>query len=886
LTRTRDRVGRESATEVRRRFEAILEQVQNSSRLVGSEPGSGPGFSHAETELRVTLAFPDAYEVGISNQAIQILYHLAREVRGVGVERAYLPWVDVLGRMREADVPLLSVETWTRVCETHVLGISLQHELNFSNVLELLDVSRIPLRSCDRGEDDPLVLAGGPATANFLPMAPFFDAVVVGDGEEVFPEVLGALREGMLGGESRNARLSRLARLKGVCVPGPGAVVERRVLTSLAGAPYPTESLVPLAAGIHDRAWVEVMRGCSRGCRFCQAGMWYRPVRERTRDEILSMAAGQLCATGHDELALSSLSTTDYSGLESLLAELALRHPEVRVALPSLRVDSAAVRLGHLVSPSGTSLTLAPEAGSQRMRDVINKNVTEEDVLSAAREAFAAGRTTLKLYFMIGLPTETDEDVRAIVELCGRLCHLGRQMLGRQTSRLRLNISVTNFIPKPFTPFQWEAMADRETLRRRQELLRSGLSRLPARLALHGVDNSYLEAALARGGEEMADVIEAAWRAGARFDSWTEQERPLAWAGAFGAAGLSAEGLATTALEADAPLPWDVITGAVTREYLWAEHQRALTGSTTADCRWSVCSECGACSGPVRIELAHSDDAGAGTGTCPALSAPSAAEETGAAAAGVLPPRPILQYLAKFSVTGRARFVAHLDSLQLLRRAIRGAGGRLALSQGMRPKPLLSLALPRGVGVESHGELLQFALAESPPADFVPRLEHGLPPGFHLEHLERYEERRPVAARVTGTRYRLHVAEDVEMPEARALRDSQGGVVQGDLGEALTLAASRYTGLDKLLVERVRAGVSRTLDVHAYVAVIEIGPADAEVAPGEGCGLQDPGVMVEYECRVTPFGTARPADVVEALARLSGRTLRLVRAERLEISLT
>ncbi|MBC7293501.1 MAG: radical SAM protein, partial [Thermoleophilia bacterium] len=352
------------------------------------------------------------------------------------------------------------------------------------------------------------------------------------------------------------------------------------VAVRLEDADYPSTPLVPLCAGVHDRAWVEIMRGCTRGCRFCQAGMWYRPVRERQPRTILALASQILAQTGYEELALASLSTTDYSCLEELLAELVRVHPEVRISLPSLRVDSAAVRLAHLYSPTGPSLTLVPEAGSQRLRDVINKNVTEADVFAAAEEAFRQGRTTLKLYFMIGLPTETEADVEAIAELCLRLREQGRRLLGTRANRLQLNISVNNFVPKPFTPFQWVPMADIETLRRRQDILRTRLRRPGIRLALHDIYKSHLEAALARGGEEMAGVILGAWERGARFDSWTEQFKKEAWEAALAEAGHTAEELATKELSRDATLPWDIILGVVEKQFLWEEWERALRGET------------------------------------------------------------------------------------------------------------------------------------------------------------------------------------------------------------------------------------------------------------------------------------------------------------------
>ncbi len=484
-------------------FETILAGIRQPARLIGEEAGAGPGFSGEPAELRVVLGFPDTYEIAISNQAIQILYHLARREEGVGVERAYLPWVDAIAEMRRLNVPLLTLETWTPVADAHLLAVTLQHEFHYTNLLEMLHLAGIPLHAALRTEEHPLVLAGGPACANFAPVGRFVDAVAVGDGEELFPEILAEMAAARHGGAARAETKRRLGLIDGVFVPGSSSRVRRRAVARLEGAPYPPSCLVPLVAGVHDRAWVEVMRGCTRGCRFCQAGMWYRPVRERPPAEVLELAGDELAETGHQELAFASLSTTDYSCLQEVLTGVAAAHPEVRLSLPSLRVDTASVRLAWLASPTGGSLTLAPEAGSQRMRDIINKNVTESDVLTAAEEAFRTGRTTLKLYFMIGLPWETDDDVLAIADLCLKVRQAGRDILAGRAGRLQLNVSVNTFVPKPFTPFQWAAMADRETLQRRQGLLRARLRKPGIRLAMSDPGKSYLEAALARGDEQM-----------------------------------------------------------------------------------------------------------------------------------------------------------------------------------------------------------------------------------------------------------------------------------------------------------------------------------------------------------------------------------------------
>lgn len=844
------------------RFLEILGRVSQPARLIGAEIGAGPGFGHgpdADGRLRVVLAFPDTYEIGISNQALQILYHLARCARGVAVERAYLPWVDVRAEMKKAEVPLLTLESWTPAAESDLLGVTLQHEFNYTNVLEMLDMAALPVRAHDRGEGMPLVMGGGPATADFLPVAPFFDAFAVGDGEEMFPEILHLLAEAKKRGIGRRETKERLSRVDGVYVPGVSRTVRRRVVVRLEDAPYPTDCLVPLTAGVHDRAWVEVMRGCTRGCRFCQAGMWYRPVRERRPETVMEMAGAQLEASGHQELALASLSTTDYSGLEPVLRGLVQERPEVRLSLPSLRVDSAAVRLAHLASPTGPSLTLAPEAGSQRMRDLINKNVSDDDIMAAAEEAFRGGCTTLKLYFVIGFPLETDEDVHAIADVCLRIRDLGRKMLGPRASRLQLNLSVNNFVPKALTSFQWAGMADRGTLRARQELLRSRLRKPGVRLTLHDVGKSFLEAALARGGVEYADIVEGAWRRGAFFDSWTERFRRDAWEAAFAECGVDIEGEATKELSRDTLLPWDVIEGVADRDFLWREWERATRGETTPDCRWDACADCGACGPGVGNDLARGEALGApGKDTSleraadePAV-APSAAHAPAAAAQVAS-----FGYLLTFAVRDRVRFVGHLDKSEIFRRAMRRAGATLALSAGMRPKALLTLAQPLAVGVGGERELCEFRLSEPAPDDFLRRLDEALPHGLEPISLERYEGRKSVASRVVAVHYEVQV-------ELRSSAER----------EALQEAAGRLRAAMSVLVKEHKGDRSREVDVRRYVDHV-----DVEAGGGNSS-------LLSFRVAVTPGGSARPERVVDALELLGAPKMFVREITRTRIDLS
>jgi radical SAM-linked protein len=484
------------------------------------------------------------------------------------------------------------------------------------------------------------------------------------------------------------------------------------------------------------------------------------------------------------------------------------------------------------------------------MRDVINKNVTEADILGAVKEAIHAGKTTLKLYFMIGLPWEEDSDALAIADLCLKIREAARVQMGSRANRLQLNVSVNSFIPKPFTPFQWMGMADRETLARRQSLIRDRLRKPGVRTSFSRVDSTYLEGALARGDAKLGEVVEDAWRRGARLDSWTEEFQGQAWGEAFAAAGTSAEELATAALDPDQPLPWDLIRGVVDRDFLRSEWEKAGRGETTPDCRWDVCSECGACVGPLTNGLATLGD--------DEVPAATAAAVTAASAEAAVPPSR-WRYAATFSVVGRGRFLGHLDRAEIFRRAVRRAGGHLALSAGMRPKALLSLALPLAVGVESLSELAEFELLEQADEEFEARLKASLPEHMRLLGVRAYAGRKAVAARVVGASYEVQV-------RTAAGTDDHVGKLQA--------ACQQFAASGQLLVEERRESETRQVDVRRYVDTVECEKGE------EG------GVRLAFKALVGPSGTARPERVVEALGVLAHLDLDLERVIRTRIHLS
>ncbi|MFA5844769.1 MAG: TIGR03960 family B12-binding radical SAM protein [Coriobacteriia bacterium] len=593
------------------RLEPLLSGVERPARYVDREWGA----RHDESEYVVGLVYPDTYELGMANSALAILYERLNALPGVSAERAYVPWVDMASALRCAGVPLPTLESCAPLRDCDLVGITLPYELTYTNVLEVLDLAGIPLRAADRGAGDPFVIGGGPCAFQPEPVAPFFDAILLGDGEEAVVDIVEAHRKALSSGATRESTLRVLAEVPGVYVPslhlpGSAAVVSKRVLADLAATRAPVCPVVPFVEAVHDRATVEVLRGCSRGCRFCQAGMVYRPVRERSADGIVRDVMAALACTGYEEVSLTSLSTTDHSRIEEVLRRLTsrLRGMGVTVSLPSLRVDSFGIELARLASGGGrkSGLTLAPEAGTQRLRDVVNKNVSEEDLIDAVRAAVGSGWRRVKLYFMIGLPTETDEDVAAIGSLVSRVVATARaQVAPGERGALRIAVSVSTFVPKAHTPFQWEVQPGLEEIRRRQGVLRDAMPRKGVELSWHDPEVSFLEAAFARGGRELSDVVEAAWRAGAVFQGWSDHFSLPRWVAAFEKCGLDAKEAASAVRVPGTALPWSHLSAGLDEVFLLEERERALRGERTGDCAAEGCVECGVCpalGADVRIE--------------------------------------------------------------------------------------------------------------------------------------------------------------------------------------------------------------------------------------------------------------------------------------------
>lgn len=595
----------------------LLDGVQKPARYVGGEMNA-THKPFANAAVRFAFCFPDVYEVGMSHLGMKILYELINARPDALCERAFAPWVDMDAALREAGAPLFTLESGAPVRDFDLVGFTLQYEMSYTAILRMLSLSGIPLRSRGRAEGDPIVIAGGPCAFNPEPLHAFIDAFVIGDGEDAVPEMLDAIKAAKAAGEGREQTLLRLASIEGIYVPafydasyapdgrvlsfaknreGVPSVIRKRIVKSLDAAPFPEKMIVPFQEIIHDRIMLEIMRGCTRGCRFCQAGMLYRPVRERSVETLLSLAEKLVQSTGYEEMSLSSLSTGDYSCLPALSKALADRFAQARVSLslPSLRLDKDLNEsLEQVQKVRKSSLTFAPEAGTQRLRDAINKGVTEADITRTTRDAFLMGYSAIKLYFMIGLPTETMEDIDGIAETARLVSdEYFKIPKGQRPKGLRITVSASSFVPKPFTPFQWAAQDSIAMLSQKQRRLRELLKGVRgATFQWHEPDVSYLEACFARGDRRLADVLERAFEAGCNLDGWSEHFRFDLWMKAFADCGIDPGFYANRARERGEVLPWSFIDAGVSEAFLLSELARAEEAAVTPDCR-EGCNSCG-----------------------------------------------------------------------------------------------------------------------------------------------------------------------------------------------------------------------------------------------------------------------------------------------------
>jgi radical SAM family uncharacterized protein/radical SAM-linked protein len=725
-------------------WEDLLIAVEKPSRYLGTEVNAVR--KGREAELRFVLAFPDTYEVGMSHLGIQILYELLNRIPTVAAERCFAPWPDMERLLRGKNLPLTSLETHRPLGAFDLVGFSLQYELSYTNVLNMLELGGIPLLSSERGEGSPVIIAGGPCAFNPAPMEQFIDAFVIGEGEEVILEIAAAALAVKQRGGSRAAMLSALADIAGIYVPAlheKGKRIRKRIVSDLNAWCLPTRPVVPLMKTIHDRITVEIARGCTRGCRFCQAGMVWRPVREREQAGIEGMAEGLLCATGYDEISLLSLSSGDYSRIEPLLATLMERYYEKRVALalPSLRAETLTRSLiENIRRVRKTSFTLAPEAGTQRLRNIINKGNSSEELLATTEQVFAAGWKSIKLYFMLGLPEETQADLEGIAELAYQTLKTGQQ-------RGQVTVSLSTFVPKSHTPFQWQRQISLAETKERQFFLKDRIRHRNISVKWHDAKTSLLEGILSRGDARTGELIAAAFRLGCRFDGWTDLLRFDLWEQAMAQADISV-GPYLAARDHNRKLPWDSIDCGVNRDFLLHEAKKAPAGEATPDCRTGLCQDCGVCN----QETIRIITAAAPLPFTPATPVPSRPYQAMASGdTGKI-------FRIKFRKHQAARFLSHAELSEALIRAIKRQGLTFVYSQGYHPHPRISFAFATSVGMESRAEYadIQIAACGQEPLQRQEEINALLPAG--LEILEIREMTPPagsLSAQVTGFSYAI-----------------------------------------------------------------------------------------------------------------------------------
>ncbi len=816
----------------RARVERLITQCVRPARYEGNELNA----SHRDWEaalLHVALIYPDTYEVGQSGLGLKILYSLLARDNETVVERAFAPWTDLEEKLREASLPLFSLESTRPLNSFDLVGFTLPYEMTYSNVLNMLELSRIPLLAGERREGDPLIAGGGSCTYNPEPVAPFFDFFVIGEGEEILLEIITLLKEGRKEGAGREELLLELAKLKGVYVPrfynshcgpegreyyGPADEtgsrhISRRVVKNFDQAFFPVAPVLPYIETVHDRIMLELFRGCSRGCRFCQAGMIYRPVRERSLPNLLSLAGESLRNTGYEEISLISLSCSDFSRIRDLAYRLLEEYQDryLEISLPSLRIDSFSIELAKLVQRfRRTTLTFAPEVGTEKMRHSVNKGGSEEEVLETLSLVQRQGWKTVKLYFLIGLPGEDDEDIIGINKLVWKIL---------QTTGLRMNISINSFIPKAWTTFQWDEFKSIEALREKSALMKRHLRHGKIDLTFHNPELSLLEAVFARGDRKLAKVLMEARRLGCAFDGWNDHFDYSRWMKAFDSAGIDPL-IYTKERPLGETLPWDHLGSEEQKEFLLNDRKRSEAGETIPDCRWNECSGCGVCPD---------------TGTSPEIFS----EKGPSHSMDDLPPvsfktRPVQKLRISFLKGEAIKHISHLDAIRALQRTMRRAGLPVAYSEGFHPRMRISFGPALSVGHTGRSEWIDLELKEKlMPEEVLARLKNASPPGMDFVTVREIPEKsEPLSVILTCAEYIITIHRSISGNETSAVS-----------------LLSELMMSEKLQVMHKE----KEVDIRPYIYSLDV---ESE---------QEERVICRFRLHLGQEGSARPSDIMYLL---------------------